>query len=309
MITIFKSTNNRLEAIGLPSEGSWVSVVDPGAQEVAQVEGWGIPPDFVTHSLDMNERARTERNNGIIFIVVRLPYAQGKKTPTPYITVPVGIILTDTLIVTICRKETSVIQEFATGQVHGLSTVKKNRFVLQLLLRTADQYLNYLRDIDTSVDALEERLHHSLQNKEVRELLKYQKSLVYFTTALKSNELMLERLQKTQLFQAYPEDVDLLDDVLIEIRQAIDVTGISENILSQMMDAFASIISNNLNVVMKFLTSMTIVISLPTLIASLYGMNVRLPGQEHPYAFSLTLVISLITSLAVVIIFWKKNWL
>lgn len=283
--------------------------MDPSEQEVAQVEGWGIPPDFVTHSLDIDERARTERSNGFVFIVLRLPYAQDKMAQIPYFTVPLGIILADTLIVTICREETRVIQEFVTGQVHGLSTVKKNRFILQLLLRTADQYLNYLRDIDAAVDRLEEKLHRSLQNKEVMELLKYQKSLVYFTTALRSNELMLERLQKSQLFQAYPEDVELLDDVLIEIRQAIEVTGISENILSQMMDAFASIISNNLNVVMKFLTSMTIVISLPTLIASFYGMNVRLPGQDHPYVFSLTLLVSLMISLVVVVVFWKKNWL
>ena len=309
MITIFKSTNHRLETANTPTEGCWVNVVNPSEQEVAQVEGWGIPPDFVTHSLDIDERARTERSNGFVLIVLRLPYLQGKMAHIPYITVPLGIILTDTLIVTICREETTVIQEFTTGQVHGLSTVKKNRFVLQLLLRTADRYLGYLRDVDAAVDALEEKLHRSLQNKEVRELLKYQKSLVYFTTALKSNELMLERLQKSQLFQAYPEDVDLLDDVLTEIRQAIDVTGISENILSQMMDAFASIISNNLNVVMKFLTSMTIVISLPTLIASFYGMNVRLPGQDHPYVFPLTLLVSLMISLIVVIIFWKKEWL
>lgn len=309
MIEIFKSTNHRLEKVNAPTEGCWVNVVNPSEREVAQIEGWGIPPDFVTHSLDIDERARTERNNGIIFIVLRLPYVQGKKSPVPYITVPLGIILADTFIVTICKEETSVIHEFAAGQVHGLSTVKKNRFVLQLLLRTADRYLAYLRDIDNFVDALEEKLHRSLQNKEVRELLKYQKSLVYFTTALKSNELMLERLQKSQLFQVHPEDEDLLDDVLIEIRQAIEVTAISENILSQMMDAFASIISNNLNVVMKFLTSMTIVISLPALIASFYGMNVRLPGQDHPYVFSLTLLVSLMTSLIVVIIFWKKEWL
>ncbi|MCF6155818.1 MAG: magnesium transporter CorA family protein [Candidatus Brocadia sp.] len=309
MIEIFKSTNHRLEIVNTPTEGCWVNVVNPSDQEVAQVEGLGIPPYFVIHSLDIDERSRTERSNGFVLIVLRLPYLQGRMEPIPYITVPLGIILTDTLIVTICREETCVIQEFATGQVHGLSTVKKNRFVLQLLLRTADRYQSYLRDIDAAVDTLEEKLHRSLQNKEVRELLKYQKSLVYFTTALKSNELMLERLQKSQLFQAYPEDVDLLDDVLIEIRQAIEVTAISENILSQMMDAFASIISNNLNVVMKFLTSMTIVISLPTLIASFYGMNVRLPGQDHPYVFSLTLLASLMISLIVVIIFWKKEWL
>lgn len=309
MITIFKSTNHRLETANTFTEGCWVNVVNPSEQEVAQVESLGIPPDFVTHSLDIDERARTERSNGFVLIVLRLPYLQGRMAPIPYITVPLGIILTDTLIVTICRKETCVIQEFASGHVHDLSTVKKNRFVLQLLLRTADRYLSYLRDIDAAVDTLEEKLHRSLQNKEVRELLKYQKSLVYFTTALKSNELMLERLQKSQLFQALPEDVDLLDDVLIEIRQAIEVTAISENILSQMMDAFASIISNNLNAVMKFLTSMTIVISLPTLIASFYGMNVSLPGQNHPYAFPLMMLISLMISLIVVIIFWKKEWL
>lgn len=309
MIEIFKSTNDRLETIDTPSEGSWVNVVDPSEQEVAQIDGWGIPPDFVTHSLDIDERPRMERDNSFVLIVIRLPYLQGEMADIPYITVPLGIILTDMLIVTICREETSVIQEFAAGQIHGLSTAKKNRFVLQLLIHTADRYLSYLRDIDAAVDTLEEKLHRSLQNREVRELLKYQKSLVYFTTALKSNELMLERLQKSQLFQAHPEDVDLLDDVLIEIRQAIEVTAISENILSQMMDAFASIISNNLNVVMKFLTSMTIVISLPTLLASFYGMNVRLPGQDHPYVFALTLLVSLMISLTVVIIFWKKEWL
>lgn len=309
MIEIFKSTNYRIESVNTPTEGCWVNVVNPSEQEVAQVGNWGVPADFITHSLDIDERARTERNNGIIFIVLRLPYVQDQKAPVPYTTVPLGIILTDTLIVTICREETCVIREFASGLVHGLSTVKKNRFVLQLLLRTADRYLIYLRGIDAAVDALEDRLHRSLQNKEVRELLRYQKSLVYFTTALKSNKLMLERLQKSQLFQAHPEDMELLDDVLIEIRQAIDVTGISENILSQMMDAFASIISNNLNVVMKFLTSMTIVISLPTLIASFYGMNVRLPGQDHPYVFTLTLLVSFTISLIVVIVFWKKEWL
>jgi magnesium transporter len=141
------------------------------------------------------------------------------------------------------------------------------------------------------------------------ELLKYQKSLTYFTTALKSNELVLDRLQKGQLLQRYPEDDELLDDVLIEVRQAIEMTSISEDILSQMMDAFASIISNNLNVVMKFLASVTIVLSVPTLIASLYGMNVRLPLEDHPLAFLLILGFSLAVALFVVIVFWRRDWL
>ncbi|MDN3515703.1 MAG: magnesium transporter CorA family protein [Candidatus Brocadia sp.] len=309
MIKIYKSTNHLLETVDTPSEGCWVNVVDPSGQEIAQVEGLGIPADFVTHSLDIDERAHTERNDGVVLIVLRVPYEQDKIAQIPYSTVPLGIILTNTLIVTICRTETSVVRKFITGQIPDLSTVKKNRFVLQLLLRTAVQYLEYLRGIDSSVDVLEDKLYRSLQNKEVMDLLKYQKSLVYFTTALKSNELMLERMQKGQLFQAYPEDAELLEDVLIEIRQAIEMTYISENILSQMMDAFASIISNNLNVVMKILTSITMVISLPTLIASLYGMNISLPGQHYPYAFALTLLVSLMISAIVVIVFWKKKWL
>ncbi|TVM00464.1 MAG: magnesium transporter [Candidatus Brocadia sp. WS118] len=309
MITIYKSTNTRLETIGSLSEGCWVSVIEPDDREIAQVKDFGIPADFITHALDIDERAHTERNDGVVLIVLRLPQEQDKTAQIPYSTVPLGIILTGSLIVTICRAETAVMRKFIAGQANGLSTDKKNRFVLQLLLHTANQYLHYLRDIDATVDVLEDKLYRSLQNKEVMDLLKYQKSLVYFTTALKSNELMLERLQKGQLFQPHPEDVELLDDVLIEIRQAIEMTYISENILSQMMDAFASIISNNLNVVMKILTSITIVISFPTLIASLYGMNVRLPGQHLPYAFSLTLLASLMISSIVVLVFWKKNWI
>ncbi|BBO16918.1 magnesium transporter [Candidatus Brocadia pituitae] len=309
MLTIYKSINDRLETVDSLSEGCWVSVIDPDDREIAQVKDFGIPADFVTHALDIDERAHTERNDGVVLIVLRLPQEQEKTAQIPYCTVPLSIILTGSLIVTICRAETAVIREFTASQGNGLPTIKKNRFVLQLLLRTASQYLHYLRDIDTAVDILEDKLYRSLQNKEVMDLLKYQKGLVYFTTALKSNELMLERLQKGQLFQPHPEDVELLDDVLIEIRQAIEMTYISENILSQMMDAFASIISNNLNVVMKILTSITIVISLPTLIASLYGMNVRLPGQHLPYAFSLTLLVSLMISSIVVVVFWKKNWI
>ena len=222
---------------------------------------------------------------------------------------PLSIIIIEKLIVTIAPLATGVLQEFAAGHVRGLSTAKKTRFVLRLLWHIADQYLVRLREINTAVDALEDKLQRSLRNREVMELLKYQKSLVYFTTALKSNELVLERLQKGQLLQRYPEDDELLDDVLIEVRQAIEMTSISEDILSQMMDAFASIISNNLNAVMKFLASVTIVLSVPTLLASLYGMNVRLPLEEHPLAFLLIVTASLAASSIVVFVFWRKDWL
>jgi magnesium transporter len=159
------------------------------------------------------------------------------------------------------------------------------------------------------VDLLEDQLQKSLRNREVLELLKYQKCLTYFTTALKSNARMMTRLQNTRLFERYPEDEDLLDDVLTEIGQAIEMTDISSGILSQMMDAFASIISNNLNVVMKFLASVTIILALPTMVASFYGMNIQLPFAELPYAFGITMGLSLVVSLSVVVIFRLKDWL
>jgi magnesium transporter len=201
-----------------------------------------------------------------------------------------------------------VVQELTAGQVGGWSTAERNRLLLKLLLRVAAGYLRSLRQIDRDVDALEDKLHMSMKNKELLDLLKYQKSMVYFTTALRSNELMLERLQKSRPFRARPEDEDLLEDVLTENQQAIEMVNISNNILSQMMDAFASIISNNLNVVMKLLTSITIILMIPTWVSSFYGMNVTLPFQNWPYAFVLTLVLSVVLSLGVVAVFLKKQW-
>jgi len=155
---------------------------------------------------------------------------------------------------------------------------------------------------------LEDQLQASMRNKEVMELLKYQKSLVYFTTALKSNELVLERLQRGQLFHMYPDDEDLLEDVITENQQAIEMINISNNILSSMMDAFASIISNNLNVVMKFLASVTIVLNLPTIVTSFFGMNVGFPFQNQPWAYLAILAVAILLSTVVVVIFVKRDW-
>jgi magnesium transporter len=181
--------------------------------------------------------------------------------------------------------------------------------VLRLLLRAATRYLSHLRQITKAVDALEDQLQLSTRNKEVLALLKYQKSLTLFTTALKSHELLMKRLQQSQMFREYEEDEDLLEDVLTETQQAIEVTNISSNILSSMMDAFASIISNNLNSVMKFLASITIIVSLPTLIASFYGMNVKLPMDSHNLAFIVIVFLAIAVMALVGFIFWKLDWL
>lgn len=308
MITIYARNDKGLLTQKEPSTGCWMNVIDPSQEEIARIAQLGILQDFVTYPLDVNEQARTEREDGVLFILLRIPYYQGEGEDVPFTTLPLGIILTDGLIVTVCKRDHEILRHFADGKVRDFSPIKRNRFILRLFLKTAQTYLAYLNEINRTVDMLEDRLQASLKNKEVLELLKYQKSLTFFTTALKSNELMMERLQRSQLFKMYEEDEDLLEDVLIENRQAIEMTNIASNILSSMMDAFASIISNNLNVVMKFLASITIVLSVPTIIASLFGMNVVLPFDTHNLAFLFVLGISLVICLVVVLIFWKKDW-
>ena len=308
MVAIYKNTEEGLSMLTEPTYGCWINAINPTHDEINWLQSLGIPHDYITYPLDVDERSRTERENGELLIVLRIPYFQGHNEDIPYATVPLGIILNDRYLVTICKRETDILSEFAAGRVKSLATGKRLRFVLRLLLSTASKYLVYLREINHTVEALEDQLQLSTSNKEVMELLKYQKSLTYFTTALKSNELMMERLQRSQIFKAYPEDEDLLEDVITENQQAIEMTNISSNILSSMMDAFASIISNNLNVVMKFLTSFTIVLSIPVMISSFFGMNVPIPMEGHPAAFLAIFIISILLSLSIAYLFMKKDW-
>lgn len=309
MITVLKSTETGLQQLENPIEGCWVNVLQPKPDEITRLaQQYHIPEDFLTYPLDIDEPARTEKENGSLLIGLRMPIFQGKTASIPYATVPLAIIMTEQTILTVYNAEVGFINQLAQGRTLGLSTGKQNRFVLHLLYRAANAYLQFLREINHEVDALENRLQRSLRNQEVLELLKYQKSLTLFTTALRSNELVIGRLQRSHIFQKYEEDQDLLDDVLTELGQAIEMTTIASDILSQMMDAFASIISNNLNMVMKFLASITIILALPTLVASIYGMNIGLPIQEKENAFFVVMGVTLIVTIGVVIIFRRRDW-
>jgi magnesium transporter len=211
-------------------------------------------------------------------------------------------------IVTICKYDSDIFKVLTNGKYRLLKTGKRYRLALYIFLEAAARYLTCLREINRTTDALEDQLQKSTRNREVLELLKYQKSLTYFATALRSNEVMMERVQRVQIFNYYEEDQDLLEDVLTENQQAIQMTNIATELLSAMMDAFASIISNNLNSVMKILAALTIVVSLPGTVAAFYGMNVTLPGESHPLAFLIVFGIALaLTSLAT-LIFYKRDW-
>ena len=309
MRTIYKSTETGLTVMNEISPGCWINLVDPSTDEIESVTTLGIPADFITYPLDLDERPRIEReDDGMLLIIFRIPYYEGPKVDIPFTTIPMGIILTERVIITVCRRSNEVIQEFTSGKVRGLSTAKRNRFILRLLLLTANRFLSYLREINRMVEVTEDKMQASMQNREVLELLKLSKSLVLFNQGLKSNELMLERLQKSQLFHQYPDDEDLLEDVITENQQAIEMVNISSNILSSLMDAFASIISNNLNVVMKFLASVTIVLSIPTIVTSFFGMNVNLPFADLNHAYLIIIGIFLALCILIVYIFMKRDW-
>ncbi len=308
MLLIFRNDEQGLKTLPEPVNGCWLHAVDPSPTETAQLTSLGFSADNIAYALDPDERPRAEHDGDDWLVLMRIPYFRGEVDDVPYATVPLGVLFNPTHITTVCRMNNDVLQEFATGRVRDLSTAKHNRFVLRLLLSTAIRYLAYLREISRVVEALEDRLQQSIRNREVMELLRYQKSLTYFTTALKANALMMERLQKSQLFQKYPDDAELLDDALTETLQAIEMTSIESDILSGMMDAFASIISNNLNQVIKLLTSITIVLSFPALVAGLFGMNVAVPLSDHPLAFLIILGASVLISMSVVFVLRKMDW-
>src|SRR5215217_683674 len=262
MLTIYKTTELGLEQLESMANGTWIKAIDPTPEEIEKLVNWGIDVDYINYSLDFDEMARMERDDEFTFILLRIPHSQ-PNADIPFITIPLGIMIRGNTIVTICRYDKEMFKVLANGKYRLLKTSKRYRFALYIFLETATRYLTHLREINRSTELIEDKLQKSTRNREVLELLKYQKSLTYFATALRSNEVMMERVQRTQIFNYYEEDQDLLEDVLTENQQAIQMTSINTEILSSMMDAFASIISNNLNGVMKALAAITIISMCP----------------------------------------------
>jgi magnesium transporter len=307
MLTIYKTTEQGLEQLESMANGVWVKVVDPTPEEIQQLVNWGIETDYINYSLDLDEMPRIERDEDYTFILIRIPHRQ-PDNDIPYITIPLGIMIKGNMIVTICRYDKEMFKVLANGKYRLLKTGKRYRFALYIFLETATRYLTHLREINRMTEAIEDQLQQSTRNREVLELLKYQKSLTYFATALRSNEVMMERVQRTQIFSYYEDDQDLLEDVLTENQQAIQMTNINTEILSSMMDAFASIISNNLNGVMKGLAAITIIINVPAVVAAFYGMNVELPGEGHKQAFLIVFAIAFALTALATFIFYKRDW-
>ena len=306
MLEIFKTIEDKLQEENMVSEGCWVALTKPTNEELQTVSReTGIDIDDLRAPLDDEERSRIEQEGDCVIVLVDIPSLDEKDR---YVTIPLGIYMTKQAIVTVCLEETPVLRAFMNNRVREFYTYKKTRFVFQILYRNATSYLRYLRIIDRKSEQIEEKLHISQKNKELIELLELEKSLVYFTTSLRSNETVLEKLLRTDKVKKYPEDEELLEDVIIENKQAIEMANIYSGILSGTMDACASVITNNLNVVMKFLSTVTIVLSIPTLIASLFGMNfVNIPLGDNPHGFLIVTVCTLVLTALVTIFFQRKN--
>ena len=311
MLEIFKSNEARkLETVDEIHKGCWVNMVLPSDAEINRVANeTGVAVDFIRDALDDEERPRVEKEDGNVYIIVDYPYITHDDSGFPiYETIPVGIVLTDNCIVTVSLKETPVLNDFKNNKVKGFFTFKKTRFALQILYVISVYYLRYLKQINKKTNEIERELHQSMKNKELYAFLALEKSLVYFTTSLKSNKVVLAKIMRFNYLKMYEEDKDLLEDVMIENTQAIEMAETYSSILSGMMDAFASIISNNLNMVMKFLTSITIILSFLTMVASFFGMNVDLPFQHHPMAFIFALSLAVSLAGLTTFVFWKKRY-
>jgi magnesium transporter len=309
MITIYRSMQNGLETTEGYESGAWVHVVNPTPQEIeALVARFTIPPDFLTDPLDVDERARVEREEGNTLILLRTPRREADEADIPFTTLPVGIILTQGLIITVSLVEADVVHEILTGRVRNLSTENRTRFVLTLFVRTSLLFLRYLKDINRMTGSIEKDLHKALKNIQLIRLLNMEKSLVFFITSLRSNALMLEKFNTSGCMRMDEDDRDIFEEVVIENKQAIEMANIYTSILSGTMDAYASIISNNLNVVIKLLTTVTIILMIPTLVASIYGMNVELPFQHNSAAFLIIVAISALLSAVGIGIFWRKQF-
>ena len=308
MVEVFKTIEGRLSRIEKIEEGVWINLTHPSEKEITDVQQLlNIKTDFLRAPLDEEERSRIESDNGQTLILVDVPVIDKEGNRSIYTTIPLGIILIKHVIVTVCLKENTIIRDFVDERVKSFLTQYKTRFVLQILYRNSVRYLQFLRHIEKISNKIEKDLHRSMRNKELIQMLRLEKSLVYFSTSLKSNEVVLEKLMKYEYIKYYPDDTDLLEDVIIENKQAIEMANIYSSTLSGTMDAFASIISNNLNIVMKYLTSVTIIMAIPTMLSGFFGMNVPIPLSNNAYGFWIIVAMTIVICILAILFLNRKN--
>lgn len=314
MIKYYSRQQSELVELSQPEPNCWINVYPPFNQEHLKRLGaqYNIPFDYLIDSLDVDERPRFEREGDIELIVLKTPIVNDVKTEIDalYITVPIGIILGRDAIVTISPYANPVITSFINDQVKRFNPSDHSDFVIRLFERNVHYFLHFLNEINSKRNAFEQELYTSMRNQDLIKLVNIEKSLVYFITALRANETLMMKIKRIDFLEVSKKDreLDILDDVIVDNGQALEMANIYANILGGSMDAFASIISNNLNTVMKRLTSVTIILMVPTLVASFFGMNVELPLAEHTWAFLFVVILSVAVIALMATYFLRKRW-
>ena len=288
MVEYFKSDARFLSPLPAFEPGCWINLVRPSSEEVTHVLAvTGVEEDFLRAALDPEESSRVEVEEEQTLLIVDIPTLEESNVEQDeskiFGTLPMGIIVLPNTVITVCLQDTNVLRGIAQNKVRDIHTAMRTRFVLQLLLRVAGLFLRNLRMIERDFTKIERRLYDSLKNEELIQLLGLSKSLVYFSASLKGNEVTMEKMLRGRILKLYEDDRDLLEDALIEIRQAIEMAGIYSSILAGTMDAYASVVSNNLNIIMKVLTVITIIMTIPNIIFGFYGMNIT--GNDLPFAY------------------------
>ena len=308
MLKIYKTSINIIRELKEITQDSWIDLTNPSENEIDKiVEKTKIDKELILKMTDEDELPRIEQSGNATLVVIDTPCIEDNL----YMTNPLGIIITDNnYVITISPKEIPVLNEFRKNEIKDFRTAKKIRFLIQILLKTASMYLKILRQIDKEIEEKEKKLKLNTTNEDLIELLSTEKTLVYFMTSLKANDLVLEKLSKETVFKLFENDLDLLEDAIIENKQAIEMSGIYKDILSSISNTYATVVSNNLNIAMKFLAGFTIVISVPTMISSFLGMNIPLGNlSNNPYSIIIVTILSTLLSLIVAAILKKKNML
>jgi len=310
LIQYFKNINHQTVAIDKAENGTWVNVLPPLKQEEFSElsTSLDIPLDFLTDSLDIDERSRFEEEDNVKLVVIKTPTENNSfnESDAYYITIPIVIILTHTEIVTVNSFENSAIKKFLNS-FQNRHPDNRKMMMLKIFEKIIQTYMESLKEINLRRNALEQKLYAANRNEQLLQLMRIQKSLVYFITALRSNELLLMKIERTHFLGLNEEEKEFLNDLIVDNSQALEMANIYTNILSSTLDAFASIIANNQNEVLKRLSVITIVLTFPVLVASIYGMNVPIPYARSPYAFYIPVFLSLIISLVIGWFFLRKK--
>lgn len=310
MIQYFKIIEHQTIAIDKPESGSWVNVLPPlKTEEFNELShSLDIPIDFLQDSLDIDERSRYEIDDNVKLIVIKTPTENNSFNASDayYITIPICIILTHNQIVTVNSFENEAIKKFLNS-FQNRHPDKKNMMVLKIFEKVTTNFQEYLKEINQRQIMLEQKLYDSNRNEELLQLMRIQKSFVYFITALRSNELLMMKIRRTNVLQLNEDENDFLDDLIVETSQALEMANTYTTILNSTLDAFASIISNNQNEVLKRLSTITILLSVPVLIASIYGMNVPIPYNDKTYTFWLPVLLSVLILAFVVYSYYKRT--